>query len=111
MIMSMRPRAHRLGPSMKWTKSKPHSVHLMTLCISAFMLLVVPRTRAQSPVFEIIPVQSTIKFHVKSSVTIAGKFDKWEAGLTFKSPDETTGLLDIRIDAASVDTGSGMMNS
>ena len=74
------------------------------------MLLVVPRTRAQSPVFEIIPVQSTIKFHVKSSVTIAGKFDKWEAGLTFKSPDETTGLLDIRIDAASVDTGSGMKN-
>jgi polyisoprenoid-binding protein YceI len=98
-----------LGLSMKWTKSKLHSVHLMTLCISAFMLFV-PRGRAQAPVFEIMPVQSSIKFHVKSSVTIAGKFDKWDAGLTFKSPDETTGLLEIRIDAASVDTGSGMKN-
>jgi polyisoprenoid-binding protein YceI len=81
----------------------------MTLCISAFMLFV-PRGRAQAPVFEIMPVQSSIKFHVKSSVTIAGKFDKWDAGLTFESPDETTGLLEIRIDAASVDTGSGMKN-
>ena len=98
-----------MGLSMKWTKSKPHSVHLMALCLSAFMLFV-PRGRAQAPVFEIMPVQSSIKFHVKSSVKIAGKFDKWDAGLTFKSPDETTGLLEIRIDAASVDTGSGMKN-
>ena len=94
---------------MKWTKSKLHSVHLMILFISAFMLFV-PRSLAQAPVFEIMRVQSSIKFHVKSSVTIAGKFDKWDADLTFKSPDETTGLLEIRIDAASVDTGSGMKN-
>ena len=95
---------------MKWTKSKlHHRVRVMTLCFLAFMLFV-PRGRAQAPVFEIVPVQSSIKFHVKSSATIAGKFDKWDAGLTFKSPDETTGLLEIRIDAASVDTGSGMKN-
>lgn len=93
---------------MKWTKSKLHRVHL-TLCISAFMLFA-PCSRAQAPVFEIMPVQSWIKFHVKSSVAIAGKFDKWDAGLTFKSADETTGLLEIRIDAVSVDTGSGMKN-
>jgi polyisoprenoid-binding protein YceI len=66
--------------------------------------------RAQAPVFEITPVNSTIRFNVKASVKIAGKFDTWNASLTFTSPDETTGVLKIEIDAASVDTGSGMKN-
>jgi polyisoprenoid-binding protein YceI len=66
---------------------------------------------AQAPVFVIAPEHSSIKFHVKASVTIAGKFDKWDATLTFDSPDETTGVLDIKIQADSVDTGSGMKNS
>src|SRR5271157_3208567 len=69
-----------------------------------------PFSRAEVPVFSITPVDSTIKFHVKSSATIAGKFDKWDASLTFTSPDETTGVLEITIQAASVDTGSGMKN-
>jgi len=67
-------------------------------------------SRAQAPVFEIEPAHSSIKFHVKASVNIAGKFDKWDASLTFTSPDETTGDLEITIQAASVDTGSGMKN-
>ena len=67
-------------------------------------------SRAQAPVFEITPVQSWIKFHVKASVTIAGRFDKWDASLTFASPDETTGTLVIKIQADSVDTGSEMKN-
>jgi len=66
--------------------------------------------RAQAPVFEVTPVHSSIKFHVKSSTTIAGKFDKWDASLTFTSPDETTGTLVIKIASDSVDTGSGMKN-
>jgi polyisoprenoid-binding protein YceI len=64
----------------------------------------------EAPVFEITPVNSWIKFDVKASVDIAGKFDKWDASLTFTSPDETTGLLEIKIYADSVDTGSGMKN-
>jgi polyisoprenoid-binding protein YceI len=67
-------------------------------------------SRVQAPVFEITPVDSSITFHVKASVAIAGKFDKWDANLTFTSPDETTGVLEIKIQAASVDTGSGMKN-
>jgi polyisoprenoid-binding protein YceI len=67
-------------------------------------------SRAQAPVFEITPVESTIKFDVKASIDIAGKFDKWDASLTFASSDETTGVLEITIQAASVDTGSGMKN-
>jgi polyisoprenoid-binding protein YceI len=58
----------------------------------------------------ITPVESSIKFDVKASMDIAGKFDKWDATLTFTSPDETTGVLEITIQAASVDTGSGMKN-
>jgi len=67
-------------------------------------------SRAQAPVFEITTVESWIKFDVKSSVTIAGKFDKWNASLTFTSPDPATGTLVIEIQADSVDTGSGMKN-
>jgi len=95
---------------MKWAQSKLRRAHMMLLCILAFLVLV-PRSRAQAPVFEITPVQSWIKFRVESSVTIAGKFDKWTANLTFQSPDEKTGKLEIKIESASVDTGSGMKNS
>jgi polyisoprenoid-binding protein YceI len=43
-------------------------------------------------------------------VNLAGKFDKWDASLTFTSPDETTAVLEVKIQADSVDTGSGMKN-
>lgn len=39
---------------------------------------------------------------------IARKFDRWDASLTFTSPDETTGVLEIKIQADSVDAGGGM---
>jgi polyisoprenoid-binding protein YceI len=60
------------------------------------------------PIFKITPLQSTIKFGVKASVPIEGTFKKWDATLTFASTDPSTGVLDIKIDAGSVDTGSGM---
>jgi polyisoprenoid-binding protein YceI len=66
---------------------------------------------ADVPVFEITPVSSTVKFDVESSVSIIGKFSKWDAKLTFTSPELSTGVLDIKIQAASVDTGSGTKNS
>lgn len=89
---------------------KPVSVRLTILCILASVLFP-PLSRSQVPVFEITPLDSWINFNVKASVTIAGKFDKWDATLTFASPDATTGVLEIRIQAESVDTGSGMKNS
>lgn len=66
---------------------------------------------AQAPVFTIAPQHSTINFKVKSSVLIAGKFDKWDATLVFTSPSVSTGVLNITIQAGSVDTGSGMKNN
>jgi polyisoprenoid-binding protein YceI len=65
---------------------------------------------AAGPVFGFSKADSAIKFTVKASVAIDGTFDKWEAALTFASTDVGSGVLDLKIDAASVDTGSGMKN-
>ena len=84
-------------------------MRLPALCL--LMIAMLPSLcRARAPVFEVTPVTSTIKFGVKASVPIAGNFDKWDATLTFPSTDVTSGVLDIKIQAASVDTGSGMKN-
>jgi polyisoprenoid-binding protein YceI len=80
---------------------------LLLLCLFAFTLLPCV-SRAQIPVFVITPEESTVQFFVKASVAIEGKFDKWDATLTFPSTDVTTGVMDIKIQAASVNTGSGM---
>jgi polyisoprenoid-binding protein YceI len=77
------------------------------LCLVVFALF--PSVgRAQAPVFEIDHANSSIKFNVSASVAIAGTFDKWDASVTFTSPELATGVLDIKIQAASVNTGSGM---
>ena len=83
------------------------------MCSALFCLVIVVvqylLTQAQNvPVFTITPVASSITFYVKSSVKLTGTFDKWDASLTFTSPDVTTGVVDIKIQAATVDTGSKM---
>ncbi len=81
----------------------------IVFCVLALALL--PNlSHAQAPVFTVTPGESDVKFFVKSSVALAGKFDKWDATLTFPSTDVTTGVLNITIHAASVDTGSGIKN-
>jgi polyisoprenoid-binding protein YceI len=62
----------------------------------------------QVPVFAVKPEQSDVKFFVKASVAIDGKFNKWDATLTFGSPAAESAVLDVKIYADSVDTGSGM---
>jgi polyisoprenoid-binding protein YceI len=82
-------------------------MRLTILCLIACALL--PSvSRAQAPVFAITPEESTVNFNVKASVAIEGKFEKWDATLTFTSPDVTTGVLDVKIQAATVNSGSGM---
>jgi polyisoprenoid-binding protein YceI len=75
--------------------------------LTALGLAVAP-SHAQIPVYKIVPVSSSIKFNVKASLSLVGSFDKWDATLTFPSPDVESGVLDVRIQAASVNTGSGM---
>src|SRR5689334_14117587 len=65
-------------------------------------------SRAQAPVFEFSHEESSIKFHVKASVDLTGTFEKWDASLKFSSPAAESGVLEVKIQAASVNTGSGM---
>ncbi|MGB9510573.1 MAG: YceI family protein [Candidatus Acidiferrum sp.] len=82
-------------------------MRLPILCL--LVSLVLPSlSRAQVPVFVFSKEGSDVQFSVKASVAIEGKFDKWEATMTFPSTDVTTGVLDIKIQADSVNTGSGM---
>jgi polyisoprenoid-binding protein YceI len=88
-------------------------MRLTILCLVVSILLS-SATRAQAPaevpIFEITPAAGGFKitFNVKASVPIEGVFEKWDATLKFTSPDVTTGVLDIKVEAASVNTGSGM---
>jgi polyisoprenoid-binding protein YceI len=90
-----------------------HSISKFPLQLAVFCFLAsatLPSTiRAQgAPVFEIKPVDSSVTFFVKSNVSLQGNFKKWDSTLTFTSPELSTGVLDVEIQAASVDTGSGM---
>ena len=67
-------------------------------------------SHAQAPVFVITPGESAVKFDVEASVAIRGKFDKWDATIAMTSPELSTAVLDIKIQAATVDTGSGTKN-
>jgi polyisoprenoid-binding protein YceI len=70
-------------------------------------LLVSPRaSHAQVPTYEFTPVESSIKFGVDSSVSIKGVFEKWNASIKFSSRDIRSAVLDIEIEADSVNTGS-----
>ncbi len=84
-------------------------MRLALLCLAASVFLP-SLSRAQAPVFVITPENSKISFHVKASVDLTGVFDKWTATLKFASTDASTGILDVKIQAATVDTGSGMKN-
>jgi polyisoprenoid-binding protein YceI len=88
-------------------------MRLTVLCFAASLLFTFP-SRAQAPagvpIFEITPAAGGFKitFNVKASVPIEGVFEKWDATLKFTSADVTTGALDIKVDAASVNTGSSL---
>jgi polyisoprenoid-binding protein YceI len=86
-------------------------MRLAILCLLASALastMTQAQTSAGLPVIKITKEDSSIKFNVKASVAIEGTFDKWDATITMTSPDVESGVLDIKIQAASVNTGSGM---
>lgn len=110
--------ANRLEARENWshTPSKGNLARARTrgfsmVSLSVITLCALPSaSRAQVPVYEITPVESTIRFGVESSVAIRGTFDKWNASLKFSSTDVRSAVLDIEIQADSVETGSGMKN-
>jgi len=66
------------------------------------------QTPADVPVIQITKEGSSVRFAVKASVSIEGTFDKWEATITYPSRDVEAGVMDIKIQADSVNTGSGV---
>ena len=80
------------------------------LALSLFAATTQSQDKAAIPIFQITPLESKIKFGVKASVAIEGTFEKWDATLAFASSDVSTAVLDIKIQAASVETGSGLKN-
>ena len=79
-------------------------------CLMAFL----PSARvsyAQVPTYEVTPTESSIKFGVESSVSIEGIFEKWDANIKFSSSDVRSAVLDIEIEADSVNTGSHMKDN
>jgi polyisoprenoid-binding protein YceI len=84
-------------------------MRLAALCLLvSTMLPSVSLAQDQVPVFKVTPEESDVKFFVKASVAIDGKFNKWEATFTFASPAAESGVLDVKISADSVSTGSDM---
>ena len=96
---------------MKQRKLIPLGIRLVALCLLASAVLPSVSLAQEAPVFAITQAESSIAFNVKASVAINGTFDQWDASLTFTSPDVTTGVLAVNIQAASVDTGSGFKDS
>jgi polyisoprenoid-binding protein YceI len=91
-------------------RARTPDLPMVVLCMLAFCAL--PSvSRAQVPVYQVTPVESAIKFGVESSVPIKGNFEKWNASMTFSSMDVRSGVLDIEIQADSVNTGSNMKNN
>ena len=91
-----RVRTHKLPMAVLW---------LVVFCIFP------SANRAQVPVYEVTPEESSIKFGVDSSVSIKGNFEKWNASIKFSSRDVRTAVLDIEIEAGSVNTGSHMKDN
>jgi polyisoprenoid-binding protein YceI len=88
---------------------------MRTMFLFVVFILVGSAIQAQSssgvPTFAVDHEHSTIKFSVKASVAIDGTFDTWDATLAFASTDPKTGTLDVKIQADSVNTGSGMKDN
>src|ERR1700677_2641405 len=100
----------RIGCKAELARVRIHKLPIVVLWLAVFGIF--PSvSRGQVPVYEVTPVESTIKFGVDSSVPIKGSFDKWNATMKFSSTDVRSGVLEIEIQADSVNTGSGLKNN
>jgi polyisoprenoid-binding protein YceI len=105
-----RENGFRIGCKADVARVRTHNLPMAVLWLVTFCVFP-PANRAQVPVYEVTPVESTIKFGVDSSVPIKGTFDKWNASMKFSSTDVRSGVLEIEIQADSVNTGSSLKNN
>jgi polyisoprenoid-binding protein YceI len=66
------------------------------LCLLACLVFPSVTHAQRVPVFEVSKADSVIKFSVSASVKIEGNFDKWDASMTFTSPELSTAVLTSR---------------
>ena len=93
----------RLSPLIRY-------VLVSAACLMAFLASSRP-SYSQVPTYEFTPTESSIKFGVDSSVSIKGIFEKWNTSIKFSSRDVRDAVLDIAIEADSVNTGSHMKDN
>jgi polyisoprenoid-binding protein YceI len=84
----------------------PRQFLLSLLATLMFSSVTQTQSSGGAPLFKITPVVSKVTFYVKASVKLEGTFEKWDATLVFTSTDASTGVLDIKVQADSVNTGS-----
>jgi polyisoprenoid-binding protein YceI len=77
-------------------------MRLSAICLVVASALLCLPSRAQVPVFQVTPIQSSVQFNTKSSRPLTGNFDKWNATLTFASRDPTSAVFQVEIQTASV---------
>src|ERR1051326_3399852 len=99
--------AHSRGTLMNLPASKT-TIWIAFLLPTAFLAVPAASNVQTAPTFAVAMEQSSVKFFVKASMSVTGTFDKWNANLTFASDDAASGVLDIKIQANSVNTGSGL---
>jgi polyisoprenoid-binding protein YceI len=89
-------------------RPRQSALQILLSLLAALLSASVPRAQSspRAPAYKIAPVMSKITFNVKASIPIEGTFEKWNATLTFTSTDASTGSLEIKIQADSVNTGS-----
>jgi polyisoprenoid-binding protein YceI len=103
-----------------WSRRGSERSHLSALiryvpasaaCLMAFLASPRASYTQELPTYEVTPSESSIKFGVESSVSIKGIFEKWNASIKFLSRDVRSAVLDIEIEADSVNTGSHMKDN
>ena len=85
----------------------PDTIRRTLLC-AAVALLAPSIQYGQAPTYEVLVPESKVDFHVKASVALAGVFQKWNASLRFTTPYVESGVLEIIVQAASVNAGSSL---
>ena len=100
----------RSGNERSRLRTRIRYVLASTACLMA--LLASPRVSyAQAPTYEVTPAESSINFGVESSVSIKGIFEKWNASIKFSTTDVRSAVLEIEIEADSVNTGNHMKDN
>ena len=100
----------RIGCKADLARVRTHKLTMAVLWLVVFCIFP-SANRAQVPVYEVTPEESSIKFGVDSSVSIKGIFETWNASIKFTSRDVRSAALDIEIEAGSVNTGSHMKDN